>query len=100
MISKERTPEVLDAAHIVPVDECGEDSIENAIILRTDIHRLYDRGMFLINPKNGKISMRGNFSRKYKKLLRNVKLPERTLNRVQEALQERWSNRRPDPGSG
>ena len=101
VISKERTPQVLDAAHIVPVAECGGDSIENAIILRTDIHRLYDRGMFLINPNDGKISkssMSRNLSRKYKKLLRNAKLPERTLNRVQEALQERWSNRRPDTG--
>ena len=99
VITKERTPQVLDAAHIVPVAECGGDSIENAIILRTDIHRLYDRGMFLINPNDGKISkssVNRNLSRTYKKLLRNAKLPERTLNRVQEALQKRWSNRRPD----
>ena len=103
VISKERTPEVLDAAHIVPVDEGGEDSIKNAIILRTDIHRLYDRGMFLINPKNGRISkssMSRNLSREYKKLPRNATFPERTLNRVQEAMQERWSNRRPDTRGG
>ncbi len=99
VISKERTPGVLDAAHVIPVAEGGEDSIKNAIILRTDIHRLYDRGMFFINPKDGKISksrMSMHLSREYKKLLRNAKLPERTLNRVQEALQERWNNRHPD----
>lgn len=100
VISKERTPEVLDAAHIVPVDECGGDSIENAIILRTDIHRLYDRGMFLINPKDGKISKSRNLSDEYRKLLRNAKLPTETLDRVKEALQKRWENRRPDTVCG
>ena len=96
-------PEVLDAAHIVPIDECGEDSIQNAIILRTDIHRLYDRGMFLIDPRDGKISMRSmskNLSDEYKTLLRNAKLPKGTLNRVRNALQERWRNRPPATGRG
>lgn len=87
---------MLDAAHLRPVKEGGEERVNNGFILRTDIHRLYDRGMFRINPQDGKICMSRNLSHNYEKLLRNAKLPERTLNRVQEALQERWNNRRPD----
>ena len=98
VISGEATPEVLDAAHLRPVKEGGEELVENGFILRTDIHRLYDRGMFLINPEDGKISMSRNLSDKYKKLLRNAELPKGTLHRVQKALQERWKNPRGDSG--
>ena len=43
-MSGETMAEILDAAHIVPVKEVGEDRIENAIMLRTDVRRLYDHG--------------------------------------------------------
>lgn len=59
VMSGETMAEILEAAHIVPVKEGGEDSIENAIMLRTDVHRLYDHGMFRINPEDGKVNIGG-----------------------------------------
>ena len=97
VISGEETPEVLDAAHLVPVEKGGEDQIGNGFILRTDIHRLYDRGMFLINPKDGKLVVDDrNLSKCYKRLLLcHQGLPPATLERVKEALEERWKKPQP-----
>lgn len=36
---------VLEACHIVPVKNGGPDSIENALLLRRDIHALFDAGL-------------------------------------------------------
>ena len=44
VVSGEGTAAALDAAHICPVAAADDDSIHNGMILRTDIHRLYDRG--------------------------------------------------------
>ena len=98
MISGESTEETLDAAHICPVADSDDDSAKNGIILRTDIHRLYDRGMFIINPENGRVergSIRRDLSDEYKELLGKAELPKKTLNRVQEALRRKWN--RPHP---
>ena len=95
VISGEKTAATLDAAHICPVAVSDDDSIRNGMILRTDIHRLYDRGMFLIDPEDGRVrlnSMDRNLSAEYKKLLKKARLPGRTLRRVNEALQRRWEN--------
>ena len=89
VISGEPTPEVLDAAHLRPVKEDGEDLVENGFILRTDIHRLYDRGMFLINP-DGTITLNSSdLSEYYVELLCRSRVQPATLERVREALQER-----------
>jgi putative restriction endonuclease len=40
----------LEAAHIRPFAEGGEHSVSNGILLRTDVHRLYDRGYISIDP--------------------------------------------------
>ena len=91
VISREVTREVLDAAHLQPVKEGGEERVENGFILRTDIHRLYDRGMFLIDPTDGKLVVADrNLSKSYKQLLCHSRLPPATLQRVREALEERW----------
>jgi hypothetical protein len=40
---------VLEAVHIVPVSQGGNDRIENGLCLRSDIHLLYDSGHLRIN---------------------------------------------------
>ena len=100
VISGEKTAAALDAAHICPVALSEDDSVRNGMILRTDIHRLYDRGMFLIDPEDGRIrlnSMDRNLSSGYRQLLQEARLPGRTLQRVHEALQKKWENPYPDP---
>lgn len=47
-ISKETTTAVLDVAHIIAVKDYGAHTHENAFILRTDLHRLFDAGLLRI----------------------------------------------------
>jgi putative restriction endonuclease len=41
---------VLTAAHIVPYGQGGEHRIDNGLLLRTDLHTLFDRGYVTITP--------------------------------------------------
>ena len=43
-VTGERTLPVLDAAHIRPVASGGEHQADNGLLLRSDIHTLFDRG--------------------------------------------------------
>jgi hypothetical protein len=38
-------PQALEAAHIVPVHRHGSDRIENGLLLRSDLHMLFDAGL-------------------------------------------------------
>ena len=49
-VTTEHSLPVLEAAHIKPYAKEGEHSISNGILLRTDIHRLFDRGYVTITP--------------------------------------------------
>lgn len=50
-VSGERTRPVLEAAHIKPVDKGGVHSIDNGLLLRVDIHKLFDKGYVTVTPK-------------------------------------------------
>lgn len=43
-VSGERTLPILDAAHIQSYEAGGEHSVSNGLLLKTDIHRLFDLG--------------------------------------------------------
>ena len=95
VISGEMTKEALDAAHIIPAREGGNEIPDNGIALRADIHRLYDAKMFFIHPETGKPvikdELRDQLSQAYINLLEDENsegLPPETLERVQEALIE------------
>ena len=99
VITGEKTDKALEAAHIVPVKEGGKDSLDNGIILRADIHRLYDARLFRIDPKSGKPTrLCESLSPRYKRLFENdeSKLPRKTLNRVKRALEKAWKDSDPD----
>jgi putative restriction endonuclease len=49
-ISRERTLPALDAAHIRPYAEGGMHDISNGILMRRDIHSLFDLGYVTISP--------------------------------------------------
>jgi putative restriction endonuclease len=49
-ISGERTLPVLEAAHIRPFSETESHDIRNGVLLRSDIHKLYDLGYVTITP--------------------------------------------------
>lgn len=50
-ITKERTLPALEAAHIRPYADGGEHSPTNGILMRRDIHSLFDQGYVTITPE-------------------------------------------------
>jgi putative restriction endonuclease len=55
-VSGERTLPVLESAHIVPVSRGGLHRPENGLMLRSDIHKLFDQGYVTIRP-NGQFAV-------------------------------------------
>lgn len=51
-VTTEHSLPVLDAAHIRPFGEGGEHEIRNGILLRADIHRLFDLGLVTVTPEH------------------------------------------------
>jgi putative restriction endonuclease len=49
-ISGTHIPPVLQAAHIRPVSEGGEHRLDNGLLLRSDIHTMFDRGYVGVDP--------------------------------------------------
>ncbi len=49
-VTGERTLPVLDAAHIRPYAEGGEHAVSNGLLLRRDIHCLFDLGYVTVTP--------------------------------------------------
>ena len=49
-VTGEKALPVLDAAHILPVGKGGEHQINNGLLLRTDVHRLFDKGYVTVTP--------------------------------------------------
>ena len=50
-ISGERTLPVLEAAHIKPYEKSGPHYISNGLLLRADIHKLFDKGYLTITNR-------------------------------------------------
>jgi putative restriction endonuclease len=49
-VTGEKALPTLDAAHIRPVAEGGQHLLDNGLLLRTDVHRLYDSGYVTVTP--------------------------------------------------
>jgi putative restriction endonuclease len=49
-VTRERTLPVLEAAHIVPFAAGGEHAVSNGLLLRRDLHVLFDRGYLTVSP--------------------------------------------------
>lgn len=49
-VTTEHSLPVLESAHIVPFSEGGGHEVSNGLLLRADIHRLYDRGFVTVTP--------------------------------------------------
>jgi putative restriction endonuclease len=50
-VTGERTLPVLEAAHIKPYSSSGPHATENGLLLRSDLHTLFDRGYVTVTPK-------------------------------------------------
>lgn len=49
-ITRERTLPTLEAAHIKPVAVGGRHRLDNGLLLRSDVHRLFDAGYVTVTP--------------------------------------------------
>jgi putative restriction endonuclease len=65
-VTNEKTLPALDAAHIKPYSESGEHVVSNGVLLRRDLHALFDKGYVTITP-----SMKFEVSRKIKEEYEN-----------------------------
>ncbi len=86
-----RVSEVLEAAHIKPVKKSGSHSLKNGLLLRSDLHNLFDRGLVTIDHQYRVLldeSVRQ--AKEYRKLhgQRLVKIPKDISDRPSKVLLE------------
>ena len=88
LVTRERIPQVLEAAHIIPVEYNGTDAAGNGLCLRSDIHSLFDAGHLRIAP-DGHLSFSDALmaSPNYRALPPQIHVP-RFVRR--ESLEWRW----------
>lgn len=54
-LTGERTRPVLEAAHIKPYSLVQRHEVSNGLLLRSDLHRLFDNGYLTVDPQNRKV---------------------------------------------
>lgn len=82
-------PEVLEAAHIKPVQYKGNDETENGLCLRLDIHQLFDTGHLRIS-ESGNIILSQRVCSEYGTIIKNsIDIPD-FINK--QYIKWRWDN--------
>lgn len=77
----------LQAAHILPVGKGGEHRLDNGLLLRSDVHTMFDRGYLGVDPEfKLRVSRRvrdefGNGDEFYEREGSEIALPERLFDR-------------------
>jgi len=56
-VTGERTLPVLDAAHIKPYPIVQKHELWNGLLLRSDLHRLFDGGYLSVDPENRRVAV-------------------------------------------
>jgi putative restriction endonuclease len=99
-VTGERTLPALEAAHIRPFSDGGSHEPSNGLLLRRDIHSLFDAGYVTITPDahfhvSKRIREQFENGRHYYELEgRSIELPERTEQRPERAALEWHYNER------
>ena len=78
-VSGERTLPVLQAAHIKPYADGGEHQLSNGILLRSDLHTLFDKGYLGIDPTAMRILVSSRIREQFENLREYYSLEGRTL---------------------
>jgi putative restriction endonuclease len=93
-ITRERALPVLQAAHIRPVARDGRHQTTNGLLLRSDVHTLFDRGYVTVTPGykvrvSGRLKKDFDNGEEYRKLAeRELWLPSRAEDRPDPELLE------------
>ena len=90
-LTGESASSALDAAHIIGVSNYGTYSADNGLLLRADLHRLFDANQLRINPRNGHVSLSKSIPKDsaYRDLIKDIKLNPQSLKRVRSNLEKR-----------
>lgn len=99
-VTGERTLPALEAAHIIPFTETESHEVSNGLLLRSDIHKLFDAGFVSITPKlefivSPRIRSAFENGRDYYALAgRTIALPDDPANRPNPLFLERHVDER------
>lgn len=89
-ITAENTPQSLDAAHVIAAADKGADCLDNAFLLRSDLHRLFDQGLFTVETDGTiRVTEKEAISSYYLKLLEGARIPQPVLRRIARALEHK-----------
>jgi len=86
-ITGDKIRPVLQAAHIKPLPSGGEHRLDNGLLLRSDVHTLYDRGYLGVDPRHRLlVSPRlreefGNGEQFYSRVGQTIAVPEHRTDR-------------------
>ena len=64
-ISGEKTRPVLEAAHIRPYAEAGPSIVSNGLLLRSDLHRLFDRHYLTVDADSLKVEVSARIQQEF-----------------------------------
>jgi putative restriction endonuclease len=64
-MTAERTLPVLEAAHIRPYAQGGEHALANGLLLRSDLHKLFDLGYMTVDPDDRRIIVSSRIKEEY-----------------------------------
>lgn len=96
-ITGEKVRPVLEAAHILPIAEGGQHRVDNGLLLRSDVHTLFDQGYLGLDSKHRlRVSPAlrerfGNGDRFYAKQGQEIGLPRLRVDRPNREFIE-WHN--------
>lgn len=65
-VTGEHSLPVLEAAHIRPYASDGPHAVANGLLLRTDVHRLFDRGYLTVTPDEHRLLVSPRLRSEYK----------------------------------
>lgn len=83
------TNKVLDAAHISPYRGEKDNNLRNGILLRTDIHRLFDSFLISINPDSLEVSVSQQVTDPTYTKLNGIKIEDK-IQLSRESLEAHW----------
>jgi putative restriction endonuclease len=64
-MTAEKTLPVLEAAHIYPYSRGGDHALSNGLLLRSDLHKLFDLGYITVDPEDRKIVVSSRIREEY-----------------------------------
>lgn len=89
-LTGETCTDLLDAAHIIEVNARGGNGTTNGILLRTDLHRLFDRNLLTIDESGRVIlSAKLEVSQSYREALSGLQMRDELFKKIKHALKAR-----------